>query len=547
MANNPERPQEEYQNHVNHLDAMAARLSSIFKIIIFSLLLLIIIFIFIKIYTPKGIAVLPFEIKNESLSGITIADMMTSELLRIQRIHNTKYNTKIHTNTGISFEAELSADPSIGSPLVPKTEIMEFSMADTGTISTGYGSLDPGKIIIAFKNICPGRKPDNTIRGSLQRYGSHIILVAVLEGDTLQSWTVREIVENNDEEQLHDMIRNLTFMIAHDLPHSNVSAKAWDSLKYYTEALDSYNQYELTGSLDAIHRAGEESLKAIRSEKSYKRAYDLLRTLEFEYIRMEKPSKAIELCNKTIEINPSSEFGWENRANILHITDKTKEAIRDYNNATGINPDYAEAWDDKGSAYRDLEMYDEAIKSHEKAIELNPEYAYAWINKGLALQSQGRYDEAITAYDNAIRINPNIAQAWNNKGAAIEDQNLSGAHEKGIKAYDKAIRINPRYTDAWFNKGLALKALRKYDEAANAFNKVTHIDPDDYEAWHGKGLILNLQYKYDDAIMAFDEAIEIDPKYAEAWYNKGVALNASNRIEEANKAFSKAKELGYSA
>ena len=575
MAEDPEALKE---YHGNLLDAIATRLFSILKIIIFFNLLLIIFFIFINIYTPKGIAVLPFEIKNDSLNGITIADMITSELLRIQKIHNTEYNKKIQMNTETSFEAKLSADPSSGSPLALKTEVLEISMADTGMISTSYGSLDPGKIIIAFKNICPGRKPNNTIRGSLQRYGSHIILVAVLEGDNLQSWTVRESIDENNDVQFHEMIRNLTFMIAHDLPNSDVSAKSWCSLKYYTEALDAYNQYELTGSSDAIYRAGEESLKAICCERGYSKAYGLLRTVEFEYIGMGKPSKAIELCNRTIEIDPLSEYGWENRANIFGITKKINESIKDYDNATRINPRYSEAWNDKGSAYSELKRYDDAIMDFERAIVLNPDYTYAWINKGLALRAQNRYDEAINAYDKAIGIDPNLAVAWKYKGEAIKDQNQSGAREKEIKAYEKAIKINPRYAEAWngkglalrelgkndeaikafekaieidlnyakawYNKGLALRAIRKYNDAFIAFNEAIRIDPDYAKAWYSKGIAYEELQKYDEAIIAFNEAIQIDPNYTKAWHHKAIALNASNRTEEAIAAFSKAKELG---
>jgi|GEM_PF-5917876 len=31
------------------------------------------------------------------------------------------------------------------------------------------------------------------------------------------------------------MIKNMAYMIARDLPQSNVSAKTWEGLKYYTE------------------------------------------------------------------------------------------------------------------------------------------------------------------------------------------------------------------------------------------------------------------------------------------------------------------------
>ena len=237
-------------------DIYATKLFAFLKIFIFVLLLLGIIFILSKIYTEQGIVILPFEIsKNENLSGIAIADQLTAELMRIQQIHNISYEEVVLTTSGSQFSSKFSAEQSLGNleMVVPKAEVVEFSMADIGTINTGPGSLSLGNIIIAFKNICPGSKPVTTIRGSLQRYGSTIVLVAVLEGSKVQSWVVRQPVDNSNEEQLHEMIRNLAYMIAHDRSQSTISAKTWEGLKYYTEALDAYHQYKLSGNTENLY------------------------------------------------------------------------------------------------------------------------------------------------------------------------------------------------------------------------------------------------------------------------------------------------------
>jgi hypothetical protein len=194
------------------LETIATQIKTILKICIFTLLLLALIFIFIKMYTQQGIVIMPFEIsKNENLSGIAIADQLTAELMQIQKIHRIE-TKKIILVTNSSYSvSQFSSEGTLGNReiVVPKAEIVEFSMANTGTINVGSNSLSPGNIIIAFKNICPGSKPVTTIRGSLQRYGSTIVLVAVLEGGNVQSWMERQTIDNNNEEQLHEMIKNL--------------------------------------------------------------------------------------------------------------------------------------------------------------------------------------------------------------------------------------------------------------------------------------------------------------------------------------------------
>jgi hypothetical protein len=127
------------------LDSIAANLYILIKIVILALILLAIFFIFLKIYTQQGIAILPFEIsKNENLSGVAIADQITAELVRIRQIHNTKYKGEILLKNQTTWVAGLSTDlsPGKGNMIVPEKELIKFSMANTGSISTGYGSLD---------------------------------------------------------------------------------------------------------------------------------------------------------------------------------------------------------------------------------------------------------------------------------------------------------------------------------------------------------------------------------------------------------------------
>jgi len=400
------------------LDANATRLFNFLKIIIFMLLLLALLFILINIYSKHGIVILPFEIsKNESLSGIAIADQLTAELIRIKQIHNIKYNELILQRNSSLFGTQFTTEQSLGNQKMvdPKTKFMEFSMADIGTIDVGSNSLSLGNIIIAFKNICPYSNPDTIIRGSLQRYGSTIVIVALLEGNDVQSWTVRQPIDNNNEEQLHEMIRNLSFMIAHDLPQSNVSAKTWSGLKYYTEAIDAFHQYKLSENLNALSLAGNYSLEAISSERGYKEPFDLLLYLEATYASIGRQSDATEYCNRTTNLFPKSADGWFNKGFVLGYLGDDENAVKAYDKAIEIDPNYAAASNNKGTALYRLKKYDDAIEAYDKAIEIDPNYAAAYDNKGGALEALNRTSEANAVFDEAktlgwIRPNPNNGQ-----------------------------------------------------------------------------------------------------------------------------------------
>jgi tetratricopeptide (TPR) repeat protein len=462
-------PKSTWTLRIQSLDAIVASafFKNVFKGIFFALLLLAAILIFVNIPTQQGgIVIQPFEIsKNENLSGIAIADQLTAELMRIRQIHNITREEIILMTNDSYFTSELSAEPSLGKRelFAPKAESV-----DTGTISVGSNSLDPGKLMIAFKSALPGNKPVTQMRGSLQRYGSTIVLVALLEGSNVQSWMIRQSIDDNNEDQLHEMISNLSFMIAHDLPQSKVSARTWEGLKYYTEALDAYNQYELSGNLDDLSRAGNYSLEAISLEKGYKKPFELLTTLETTLAKIGRDSDAIEYCNKTIELDPTSAYGWDNKGFVLARQGNYDDAIKAHDEAIRLAPNDFVAWNQKGLAFDHQGKYDEAIKAYDEAIKLGPNYAIAWNNKGSALFDQGKYDDAIKAFDETVRLDPNFITAWTFKGESLYSQ---GKYDEAIKAFDEAIRLDPNYAVAWGDKGFALEALGMSSEANTAFAK----------------------------------------------------------------------------
>jgi len=409
---------------------------NIAKICVFAIFIISIALILAKIFAQEGTVILPFEVSGDkNLSGIAIADQLTAELTQIQKIHSFKNeNITLRTNSSYSISG-FSSESALGKRemVVPKAETVEFGMGEIGSIDAGSGSLSIGRLIIAFQNLLPGPKSITTIRGSLQRYESSIVLIGLLEGDKVQSWIIRQPSGNN-EDQPDEMIRSLAFMIALDLQQTDVSAKTWQGLKCYTAALDAYHQYQMTGNSSFLYLAGNSSLDAIRFEKGYQRTYDLLASMESLCIMAGRQNDALEYCNKTIELDPLHPSGWFN----------------------------------KGAVLINLDKHDDAIEAFDEAIKLDPKSAYAWNGKGNSLERQGKYDEAIEAYEEAIKLDPKNAITWSNKGNSLYNQ---GKYDEAIEAYDEAIKLDPKNAITWSNKGYLLHSQGNYDEARTAFNK----------------------------------------------------------------------------
>jgi tetratricopeptide (TPR) repeat protein len=517
----PTTPNKKAPSRIQLLEAIAARIANFsfttLKIFSFMLLLLSTIFIFINIYNqPGGIVVLPFEASNNgNISDIAIADLLTAELNRIQQIHAVKPEDLTLRMNNSSYTLGFPTEQSLGSDemVVPKAETIEYGIGEIGNVAVGTNSLSLGPLIVAFKDIWPFSKPIETIRGSLQKYGSTIVLVTLLEGKNVKSWSVSRPLGKNNEEQIREMIKDMAFVIAQELQQSKISAKTWEGLENYTDALDAYNQYRLSRNPNFLALAGNYSLEAIKSEKGYEDPYDLLSLLEISYIMIERRNYASELCDKTVELDPTSPYAWNNKAATLFSLEKYNESVQAYDEAIKLDPKFTMAWNFKAATLFNMGKYNESIQACEKAIELDPTYADAWYNKGFPFFAQGKYNESIQAYDKAIELDPNNADAWYYKGNSLYMLNRT---EEAIQAYNQAIEINPQFSFAWLNKGNAFSTQGKYNESIQAYDKAIELDPNYASAWYNKGNSLYRLNRTEEAIQAYNRSIEIYPQYKKA-------------------------------
>lgn len=458
------------------LETIEARLFTILKISFFGLILLAVALVLFKVYSQEGTVVLPFETSNVSLSGVAIADQLTAELVRIQQINSIDFDNFVLKTRNGDFTSGISTEQSLRGHefIVPKAEIAELNIMDMGNLDIGPGTLPLGKLMIAFKNICPGSKSTNTIRGSLQRYGSNLVLVALMENKTVQGWTIRRHIDDNEKgEPIHEMIRDLAFMItSSNLKQSSTSAKTMGGLENYTEALYSYHQYLLSGDPAFLYIASNNSLDAIKSEKKYRMPYDLLSRLESEFIGFGKQLDAIEYCNKTIDLDPNSTYAWFNKGQVLCALLMYNDSIKAFDNATSRDRKFAPAWNGKGYSLYCLNRTEDAIKDYDEATDIDQKFVDAWYNKAEAYLAQGSYDYAIKAYDNATDIDPKFAKAWNDKGYTLNRLNRP---EKAIEAYDMAVELDPKSATFWRNRGYTLSKLNRTLEANTAFAEAEEL------------------------------------------------------------------------
>jgi tetratricopeptide (TPR) repeat protein len=295
---------------------------------------------------------------------------------------------KVHSHKfeGISVKAENLSIPEI----VPKSETLDYSIADMGTIGNGSSSLSIGSIVVAFKRLCPRSEPVPILTGSLGCFGSLIELVACLEGRKIQAWEVRQgpkAGEHALEECIPGLIRDLSFKIAFDQGKADhdkdVSAKTWRGFMHFTEALEAYYNYTQTGNAIDLTKSQRSSIDAVYSEKDYSKAVEMLGALGFVYAEKKdyhEAQKIFEVVSKFKMDLGSFGLGF-----VFGLLKENEKALAAYDRATKLNPEFYQAWNNKGVVLGKLDRPEDERVAYDRAIGINAKYFEPWYNRVLRL------------------------------------------------------------------------------------------------------------------------------------------------------------------
>ncbi len=550
----------------------------------------------------EGMMILPFEVAagEEKYSGKALSQLLTAELLRISRIHGPK----VEYMAVNPYESEKLNMPELSPasgfltytvsqlvwnveglrPIVLTGEDLTYTVSQLGPVGLGTTSIHIGPLMAILKKLWPKGDNGQVIYGSLQRYGSVISLVACLENKEINAWEVKTVIDGygqKADEKIPGLVKDLSFKIIHDLRHGEISAKTWQGFKHFTEALDAYHQYNLTGSIEDLESARTECLKAGNCEIGYEKLLQLLYNLGITYYNKKEYFIAEELFLQILKIKSDESFAFLALGNLFLAQNRQDKALEYFERAIELNPQYFRSWLGKGIAlsnlgrieeaieaykiairigtkidnliwcliglflFYDLGRTEEAIEAYEKAIEIDPQdsgsWLYnSWLHKGIALSKLGRTEEAIEAYEKAAEVDQENVSAWYEMG-----NNLSklGRTDEAVKAYEKVAKTDPEGAIDWCDKGDALDKLGRAEEAIVAYKKVVKFDPKDAVSWFLRGYSLDKLSRTEEAVEAYEKGIEIDPYDSEAWHNKSIALENLGRTKEAIEACNKAVEI----
>ena len=246
---------------------------------IIAILLLWLLLLGILFKAEKGIVILPFQVDSDDkrYDGNVITEMLIAEIKDIIRIHSLDYGKKrdsemTENNLITAYPAEDIKEKAHFLELDPIGENINQSLQAIGTLELGSTSIPIGNVLILLRNIYPGADSGIIISGYLYSSESDICLSAYMKKNN-NFWKTRKEIKNKEKissEELSAMVSELAYNIYYELLKfqskqnpidalkrlfklSNPSRKApdrelpnWEVLKYYTEAMDALEKYNIT-------------------------------------------------------------------------------------------------------------------------------------------------------------------------------------------------------------------------------------------------------------------------------------------------------------
>lgn len=297
--NNQITPKEIYNKTNIVFNSFMNLFDNIYKKIFLILKLLLVCFIAIYVwhlalwmfYPDDGIDVQPFVIRDVSLGentlmGEALADRLRFELVRIKEINEHDIYSPTFSSSSKTNIARPKYLPSISnhSYSVAQPTNLDSSISQLGTFGGGGFSFSLGQILLSLKDLSGNRK--NTVKGSFQKYGNNLSMVAMLIDSNarngLEAWEVKRILpsENSSgEELIPDMIDELSFRIAHATSEGR-KAQTWEAFKYGILAKEAYANYNATVNTSDLYEATRNALLASSYEVNCPGSIELLRNLE---------------------------------------------------------------------------------------------------------------------------------------------------------------------------------------------------------------------------------------------------------------------------
>ena len=244
-------------------------------------------------------------------------------------------------------------------------------------------------------------------------------------------------------------------------------------------------------------------------------------------------------------------------------------AVELFNRTIEVNPDYADAYAGKCEALlgiyeeaRDNEMFTAAEASCQRALTLDRRAPSVYVALGQLYVASGQYPQAMAEFDTALALKPSLVEAELGRGNVYLKQ---GDYEKSEARYRAALAQQPDHWRAQMAMGNFLFLTGRVEEAIPFYQHIADLMPDNSGGFNnlGAAYFMTGEYQravdaweisltqsatgvtyanlatsyyfmgeYDQSIPLYHKAVELSPEDYELWGNLGDAYRYSSEGRE---------------
>ncbi|NCC98422.1 MAG: tetratricopeptide repeat protein [Bacteroidia bacterium] len=235
----------------------------------------------------------------------------------------------------------------------------------------------------------------------------------------------------------------------------------------------------------------------------------IISEISFCYKQLRQVDKAIEYCNKCLDISPYSSDSWYNLGELYFSKEQYSEAIDAFDFTTAIDDTDVSAWEMKAYALYYNENYRKSAECHLKCARLNGSNdASSLAFAAEAFEKAEDYENGIRYYCEVLKLQPENTDAICGIGLCLFEQKQ---YEECIVQFKKAIELDGSSSDNWMYLGEAYAALDKVEESISAYNQCLMRKDNQSAVWATLG---NLHFETDNlelALHCYNKASEYDP------------------------------------
>jgi tetratricopeptide (TPR) repeat protein len=189
--------------------------------------------------------------------------------------------------------------------------------------------------------------------------------------------------------------------------------------------------------------------------------------------------QAIRMLDPLLEEEPRNPVLLQNLGRSLVRAGRYGRAVEILKRYVEVAPGDPESTLQLGHAYVARGEPGKAVEYIERSLELMPVYGEAWDELCVARAQLGRLDAAVEAGRRAVELEPANQQYRANLGVALMQQGKTG---EALRQFDAGLRYNDASSLLQYHRGLALRALERFEDAAEAFKAAVQSRPDHVHA-----------------------------------------------------------------